>query len=39
MANRLLLVVFCEMEDADVIRIIGARKATSRAQTQYEEGI
>jgi len=38
-ASRLLLVVFCERARGSVIRIIGARKVTSREHRQYEEGI
>jgi uncharacterized DUF497 family protein len=37
--SRLLLVVFCEKEDGNSIRIISARKATPKEQKQYEEGI
>ena len=35
--NRLVLVVFCERSNA--IRIISARKVTSREKQIYEEGI
>jgi uncharacterized protein len=38
-AHRLLLVVFCERGHGDTIRIISARKATSKERKQYEEGI
>ncbi len=34
-----LLVVFCEREDGEIIRIISARKATRKEQEQYEKGI
>jgi uncharacterized DUF497 family protein len=37
--SRLLLVVFCERSDSTVIRIISARKATSKEKKQHEEGI
>jgi len=40
--SRLFLVVFCEREeesDEACIRIISARKATTKEQDQYEEGI
>jgi uncharacterized DUF497 family protein len=36
---RLLLVVFCERQDGNVIRVISARKATKKEAMQYEEGI
>ncbi len=36
---RLLLVVFCERENGDVIRIISARKATKEEIKTYEETI
>lgn len=35
----LLLVVFCERSSGEVVRIISARKATSKEGKQYEEGI
>jgi uncharacterized DUF497 family protein len=35
---RLLLVVFCEREN-DIVRIISARKSTTKETKQYEEGI
>jgi uncharacterized protein len=35
----LLLVVFCEREGGTIIRIISARKATSKERKEYEEGI
>lgn len=38
-SNRILLVVFCERDSGDTIRIISARKATSKERKQYEEGI
>lgn len=37
--HRTLLVVFCEREDGQTIRIVSARKATTREREQYEEGI
>ena len=37
--QKTLLVVFCELEDGKVIRIISARKATPQERKQYEEGI
>ena len=36
---RLLLVVFCEREEGNTIRIISARKATKEEEKDYEEGI
>ena len=35
---RVLLVCFCERREGDVIRIISARKATSKEQAQYRKG-
>jgi len=37
--GRLLLIVFCERESSSLIRIISARKATSKEEKNYEEGI
>ena len=37
--SRLLIVVFCERNDAETIRLISARKATKNERLQYEEGI
>ena len=37
--SRLLLVVFCERSNSEVVRIISARKATSKEKKQHEEGI
>lgn len=37
--NRLLLVVFCERNPENIIRIISARKATRAERDQYEKGI
>jgi uncharacterized DUF497 family protein len=37
--SRLLLVVFCEREDGEVVRIISARQATPREERQYAKGI
>lgn len=34
-----LLVVFCEREEGQTIRLISARKATKKEKEQYEEGI
>ena len=36
---RLLLVVFCELLEGELIRIISARKATKKEERQYEKGI
>ena len=36
---RVLVVVFYEKEDDDIIRIISARKATKKEIKRYEEGI
>ncbi len=38
-AERLLLVVFCEHRAGEIIRIVSARKATSKERRQYEERI
>jgi uncharacterized protein len=38
-SNRILLVVFCEKDNEEVIRIISARKATPKETRVYEEGI
>jgi len=38
-AEKVLLVVFCERDTGSVIRIISARKATTKERKQYEEGI
>lgn len=35
----LLLVVFCEREACEVIRIISARKATKKERYDYEKGL
>ena len=38
--ERILIVVFCERgKNGQVIRIISARKATTRERARYEEGI
>ena len=37
--ERLLLVVFCEKLDGDVVRLISARKTTKKEKREYEEGI
>lgn len=38
-SEQLLLVIFCERDSSSKIRIISARKATSKEREQYEEGI
>jgi uncharacterized protein len=38
-ASRLLLVIFCEREEGNVVRIISARNATLKEKKEYEEGI
>ncbi len=38
-AHKFLLVIFCERDSGNVIRIISARKATREEREQYEEGI
>jgi len=38
-AGRVLLLIFCEREEDDVLRIISARKATRKEERRYEEGI
>jgi uncharacterized protein len=37
-SSALLLVIFCE-RNGDTIRIVSARKATSKERKEYEEGI
>lgn len=37
--HKTILVVFCEREGGQKIRIISARKATAREREQYEKGI
>lgn len=37
--NRILLVVYCEQDSGDTVRIISARKATPKERSEYEEGI
>jgi len=37
--SNLLVVVFCERDHDNVIRLISARKATKNERTQYEERI
>jgi uncharacterized DUF497 family protein len=37
--SRLLLVVFCELDDAEQVRIVSARKATTKERKQHEEGV
>ena len=37
--ERILLVVFCERQEENAVRIISARKATSREVRDHEEGI
>ena len=36
---RVLLVIFCEKNDGEAIRIISARKATVRERRSYEKGV
>jgi len=38
-SENLLLVIFCERGNGNVIRLISARKATNIERKQYEEGI
>lgn len=35
----ILLIVFCERDEGNSIRIVSARKATRKEQEQYEKGI
>lgn len=37
--SRMLLVVFCEREEGDVVRIISARKATRSERNDYERAL
>ena len=37
--SRILLVVFCERNGSETIRIISARRATAKEVKTYEEGI
>jgi uncharacterized DUF497 family protein len=37
--GRILLVIFCEKHGGSVVRIISARKATSKEKKTHEEGI
>jgi len=37
--SRLLLVVFCERDEEETMRLISARKATKNERSQYEEGV
>ncbi|MBY0383981.1 BrnT family toxin [bacterium] len=37
--SNLLIVVFCERDHGDIVRIISARKATDKEKKSYEEGI
>lgn len=37
--SRYLLVFFCERENGGVIRIISARRMTTKERRQYEKGI
>jgi uncharacterized protein len=37
--SRILLVVFCERAEGSTIRIISARKATTKEMSAYEKGI
>lgn len=34
-----LLIVFCEPDNSEIVRIISARKATKKERELYEEGI
>lgn len=36
---KVLLVVFCERDEGEIIRIVSARPATKRERDDYEEGI
>ncbi len=36
---KVLLIVFCEREEGETIRIVSARKASRKEQEQYEKGI
>ena len=36
---KILLVVFCDRDEGNIIRIISARRATREERKQYEEGI
>jgi uncharacterized DUF497 family protein len=38
-ASRILVVIHCERDDARVLRIISARKATKKEIRRYEKGI
>lgn len=38
-SSRVLLVVFCERDSKKTVRIISARKATSKEISRYEKGI
>jgi len=37
--SKTILVIFCERDDGESIRIISARKATNLERRQYEKGI
>jgi uncharacterized DUF497 family protein len=37
--SRYLLVVFCEREEGGAVRIISARRMTTKERKQYEKGI
>lgn len=37
--NRFLLVIFCERDEGGTIRIISARRMTTKERKQYEKGI
>ena len=37
--TRLILVIFCEREEGQVLRLIPARKATKKEEKQDEKGI
>jgi len=36
---KILLVIFCEREEGEVIRIVSARPATKKEREDYEKGI
>jgi uncharacterized DUF497 family protein len=38
-SSRILVVIFCERNIGNVIRIISARKATKKERKRYEEGV
>ncbi len=38
-STRLLVVVYCERDEGNLLRIISARKATKKEAKRYEKGI